>query len=328
MTDARHLDLVRLQGYLDADVRAVIPIAGSPPTFLVVDPERDRLSVRVEMDTAQTVAPSPYRRIVTRTVSAENRRWAECSVEGLSVAPEAYPVLCAIVDRVQTGLTFDEAVRDAVASFRAVVQAIGQLSENEETGLIGELLVLKHLVDKRGDSALKSWRGFAAEEHDFDLGGADLEVKSTTGERRRHWIGSLTQLEPTPSRPLWLVSVQLTRAAAEGDSFGLPTLIESISESLADQASRRLLDNQLGLLHWGGSDIQSYVRRFRMRTRPAVFRVSGGFPALTAAALEAAGLRLSAFPRVTYQVDLSGVHHSDEPPSDLTDLYESLDPDA
>jgi hypothetical protein len=197
VSDARHLDLDRLQEYLDADVRAIVPIAGSPAAFLVVDPEQDRLSVRVEVGERGTVTPSSYRRISMRRVTAEGRRWGECSVTGFNVALEAYPVLCAVVDRMQNeSMSFNEAVFDAVTSFRTVLQGIGQLSEQEEIGLVGELLVLRHLIYCRGDGALSSWRGFAAEEHDFDLGLDDLEVKTSTSERRRHWISSLTQLQP------------------------------------------------------------------------------------------------------------------------------------
>ena len=325
MTEARHLDLDRLQDYLDADVRAIVPIIGSPTAFLVVDPEQDRLSVRVEVAQDVTVTPSLYRRISTRNVTAEGRRWAECSVGGFDVALEAYPVLCAVVDRMQNeALGFDEAVSDAVASFRTVLQRIGQLSEREEIGLVGELLVLSHLIGIVGDDALSGWRGFAAEEHDFDLGPEDLEVKTTTSERRRHWISSLTQLQPTPNRRLWLLSIQLTGAAGGTDDFGLPTLIESLHRSLTRPADQAILESRLGLLGSSEALNSLYTRRFRLRTRPAVFEVSAAFPAITPTTLESAGLRVASFPRVTYQVDLTGLPLAAQPPVAISGLCEGI----
>lgn len=323
MTDGRHLDLDRLQDYLDADVRAIVPITGSPAAFLVVDPENDRISVRVEVADGVGVTPSSYRRISTRNVIAEGRRWAECSIDGFSVALEGYPVLCAVVERMQNeALGFDDAVSDAVASFRAVLQGIGQLSEQEEIGLVGELLALNHLISTRGDEALSSWRGFAAEEHDFDLGPEDLEVKTTTSERRRHWISSITQLQPTPNRPLWLLSIQLTGTVAGTDDFGLGTLVESLRRSVVRPAARTLLENQLGLLGSVETLASLYTRRFRLRTPPKAFEVTSAFPSITPATLESAGLRVATFPRVTYQIDLTGVLAGANPPGAISGLLE------
>jgi hypothetical protein len=329
VTDVRHLDLDRLQDYLDAGVRAIVPIIGSPAAFLIVDPEKDRISVRVEDEDGVTVTPSSYRRISTRNIIAEGRRWSECSVDGFNVALEGYPVLCAVVDRMQNeAMNFDNAVVDAVASFRAVLQGIGQLSEQEEIGLVGELLVLSHLVSTRGDEALPSWRGFAAEEHDFDLGPEDLEVKTTTSERRRHWISSITQLQPTPNRPLWLLSIQLTGAAPGVDGFGLGTLVESLRRKVVRPAARTLLENQLGLLGADETLASLYTRRFRLRTPPKAFEVSTAFPAITPTTLESAGLRVAAFPRVTYQVDLTGVLVGAKLPAAISGLCEGTGVDV
>lgn len=325
-TDARHLDLDRLQEYLDADVRAAVPITGTPDARLVVDPDNHRISVRVAVGQDTTITPTAYRRIATRSVIAEGRRWAECSVEGFDIALEAYPVLCAVVDRIQNeGLEFDEAVTDAVSSFRQVLQLVGQLTEQEEVGLIGELLVLRHLLSVRGDTALASWRGFAGEEHDFDLGGQDLEVKTTTSERRRHWISTLAQLEPTPGRALWFLSIQITRASSESDGFGIGDLINSIRNELSQAPLVRTYEDAIRTLGWDDELEASYTRRFRLRSRARAFVVDEEFPTLTAAALRRAGLRLSAFPRVTYQIDLSDAMASDALPHDLSGFCEGTE---
>ena len=61
---------------------------------------------------------------------------------------------------------------------------------------------------------------------------ADLEVKTTTGERREHWISTTTQLVPTGDRPLYLLSIQLTAAALDA-GHTLPSLIASARSTLA-----------------------------------------------------------------------------------------------
>ena len=73
---------------------------------------------------------------------------------------------------------------------------------------------------------MNSWRGPIGEEHDFGMSAPDVEVKTTLGERREHWISTATQLVPTGDRPLYLLSIQLTSAALDsGQHPSRPGLI-------------------------------------------------------------------------------------------------------
>src|SRR5207302_797447 len=103
------------------------------------------------------------------------------------------------------------ALDETLAIWSRVLARRSRMSRDHEVGLYGELLLVRALMTAwTVGEAVASWRGPAAEEHDFGLPQFDVEVKTTTSERRRHWITSLTQLMPTRSRPLWLISIQVT----------------------------------------------------------------------------------------------------------------------
>lgn len=314
--DARHLDSDGLRQYLLAGVHSVVPISGSPPVFLVIDPEHSRISVRTP--TAEdTVLPMAFRRISTRVIVADDERWAECAIDGDDVLLDAYPVLLAVIDRIQLdGLTFNDAVADVISSYRRLLQSLGRLNDQEEVGLTGELLLLRRLVDQLGDhQAVLSWRGAEDEEHDFDIGGTDIEVKTTTSERRRHWVSTLTQLVPTGDRPLWVLSIQLTTAGSEG--MTLSQLIQHLRTVIGSGSARLELERRLAARRWDDGQADLYIRRFRLRNPPAGFLVDTSFPAITPATLHSAGLPLERIVRVTYQIDLTGLSAGMNPPAAL-----------
>ena len=135
---------------------------------------------------------------------------------------EAYPILCSLADRIQLQDTnFNRAAVDVLNKFRRLLQGLGRLTEAEEIGLFGELLFLVRLVqDSDGGSAVSCWTGADHEEHDFAVGGNDVEVKTTSAERRSHRVHGLNQLVANPGRALWLLSVQLTAAGPTERTLG------------------------------------------------------------------------------------------------------------
>ena len=165
---------------------------------------------------------------------------------------------------------------------------------------------------------IRSWRGPAREEHDFDIGADDVEVKSTTSENRHHWIGDINQLKPTLGRRLWLTSIQLTGAVGGGHS--LPDLIDAIRAITPHASSAQELHRKLDAAGWRDETAPLYMRRFRLRCPPAVFEVNTTFPALTPTLLTAAGVDCGRFVRVKYMINLDGLPAALAPPEPLRRL--------
>jgi len=303
----RHLRPEGLREYLAAAVPTLVPVDGEPRCFLVVDPVAHRIALSVPWSAGDPPDLTSYRHFFTETVARDGTRWLEFGVEGPDVLVEAYPVICAVADGIQLdGKAFAVAVRDVLESYHELLRGIGRLSDQEEVGLIGELLVLDRLVGSFGGAvAVGSWRGAISEEHDFGLPADDVEVKTTTSEARRHWVGTATQLEPTVGRPLWLLSLQVTGAGVGGSS--LSDLVSQVRSKLLDGPVRSLFDERLSRVGWRDNHAKLYVRRFRLRTDPAVFRVGPTFPAITPAKLSSAGVSVNRIAALRYLLDLDGV---------------------
>lgn len=238
---------------------------------------------------------------------------------------DAYPLLCAIADVLQIGkLDVRQAVGDVLDSFHQLLAHRTLLSEDQQTGLFGELIVLRHLVRTMSPSAaVAGWRGPASEEHDFDVGGMDLEVKSTTLETRQHWVSSLRQLSQTIGRPLWFASVQLTAAGAGGRS--LPELVSKIETSLTDPATLAIFRRKLEDGKWRSDLGHLYSRRLRLRSVPAIHSVDASFPALTPDALTSSGVDQSRLLKVRYMIDVSSLKQLEPSPTILADIGAGAD---
>jgi hypothetical protein len=311
----RHLRPEGLREYLAAAVPTLVPVDGEPKCFLVIDPSLQRIAIRVPWSAGELPDLSTYRHFFAETVVRDGSRWGEFGATGGDVLLDAYPLICAVADRVQQeGKPFAIAVRGVLETYHELLRGIGRLSDQEEVGLFGELLVLDRLIDALGEAiAVGAWRGAISEEHDFGLPDDDVEVKTTMVETRRHWVGTATQLEPTVGRPLWLLSLQVTSAGTGG--LSLPELIASVRVKIVDGTVQAVLEERLSRVRWRDAQAALYGRRFRLRTDPAVFRVDAAFPAITPPRLAAGGVPVQRIAGLTYLLDLSGLSPDTPPPA-------------
>ncbi|MBB2944601.1 hypothetical protein FB565_004334 [Actinoplanes lutulentus] len=229
----------------------------------------------------------------------------------------AYPVLCSMTDRVQIDrMPPAAALRETLAELTSLLREPESISMEREIGLFGELLTLLGLVPVLGGlPAVEAWRGPRGEEHDFGLADTDVEVKTTISERRAHWIDSFTQLQPTTSRPLWLISHQLTGA---GTGFGrtLPELIDEVGAALAGTA-RADFESKVGLAGWRAAYATQVSSRWERRRGSAAFEVDEQFPKLVPDSLQQAGIAIDRLVQVRYRVDLDGLADPDFTPSTI-----------
>ena len=172
-------------------------------------------------------------------------------------------------------------------------------------GLFGELLLLRTLLDTFDEfTVLDWWLGPLAEERDYAFPAFDAEVKTTLGESRTHVIHGAGQLEPSPGRSLWLVSIQITRAGGDPKGIGLPGLVNEIRERLT--ATRDQFVSHLASEGWDDDDAAMYPTAYVLRMTPAAYLVDDDFPAVTPGRLRAMVPHSDLVSDVTYRVDVSG----------------------
>jgi putative PD-(D/E)XK family protein DUF4420 len=314
----RHLSIEGFDRYLRQNVPLDYPIEGEPRLVVFIDPGRPAIGLRIPHRTGGSLPKMSWEHIRIREVRRMDGYQAEVFITDRRLFVDAYPVLLAIADRVQVdGCSLETAISDTMRVLGRLLKHRNSLSVEQELGLFGELLLLSGLIRTVGaDEAIQGWRGPQGEEHDFGLRGNDIEVKATNGERRVHWIGSLTQLQVVEERPLWIVSYQLT-AAGPDDGLTLPQLIDSIWKRLATGSLREAFDHDLRIAGWDEEYESTSRMRWRRREKPIAFAVDDGFPQLTPDLLHKAGVNLTHLSDVRYRVDMTDLPSKAEVPGFL-----------
>lgn len=318
--DNRYLSEAVLNEFLNSRPKTAVRVSGLPEIQLVFLPGKDGgVALRVDWDGNAVPDLSEYAHLSADIVRTGDRAWAELLVDDPDVFRGALPAVWRIADLIQLEqVGFGEAVVETLGDFRELLEGASGLSPERELGLFGELTVLDCLISGTSCSeAIAAWRGPDAEEHDFDLGCGDLEVKSTASEKRLHWIGSLSQLNPTPGRRLWLLSMQLTMGL--GEAVTIAELIGKLRLRLAG-ADQNVFEKKLYVAGWRDRYAPKVRRRFRLRSTPLLLPVNADFPALTQDRVAAAGMPLSRLRDIAYSIDVAGLAEEPCPPAAISQL--------
>jgi hypothetical protein len=118
-----------------------------------------------------------------------------------------------------------------VERWREILKALEnkEISGNQITGLIGELLTLRCLVETLGPAAVSGWFGQDKTRHDFEYENVAFEAKaSTVLSRKACTIHGINQLSAASGTSLKLVHFQIERSAS-----GMT--VAKLIEELADQ---------------------------------------------------------------------------------------------
>lgn len=312
----RHLDASTFERYLEMDVPLEFAVEGHPRVHVFIDPTTPAVGIRIPDD--GTRPESRLEHLVARKVFRDDAQWTEVFITQQELFLDGYPLLCAIIDRLQLqNMPTDEAVAETLRVLGRILQRIDGLTAEKEIGLLGELLVLTKLTDPLGAvAAVDAWCGPDAEEHDFALDGFDLEVKTTQGERRAHWISSWTQLDESPVRPLWLLSLQVTRS---GPTAGrtLPGYIEHVRATVGPGVALDMLDQKLDRTGWRSAMAPTMHTRWLLRSTPTVHRVSVRFPRLTRAAVDTDAVDIGRITDLRYRIDLTDMPSAAGAPAHL-----------
>jgi hypothetical protein len=316
MTDpSRHLSPEGFASYLRSAAPIEHLIPGEPPLALFVDPQRMRIGLRGPARANEVPAPSRRERVAIQLLHHKGQRMVEIAISDARLFEDAYPILCSVADRVQIDkLSLSDALTRTLRHLGHLLEPEGGLPQDLEISLLGELAILIGAIRAYSPAAgVQAWRGWDREEHDFDLMGCDVEVKTTTSESRHHRISSLTQLVATGDRPLWLISVQVTRA---GSGTTIAELIGRVRDLLTDEDARVRFEDQLNAAGWRDRYQQSVVDAWRLRSPITAYQVASSFPRLTPDLLAGTGVRADLIDDVTYRVNLTN-RPPDPPPSAL-----------
>lgn len=320
INNSRYLSEAAIEEFLDSRPKTAVRIPGVPEIQLVFLPgENGGVALRVDWDGSAMPDLTEYAHLSADIIRTGDQAWAELLIGDPSVFRRALPVVWRIADRVQLEqFDFATAVLATLADFRELLEGASGLSREHELGLFGELTVLDCLISgTSGSEAVAAWRGPDGDEHDFDLGCGDLEVKSTTSEKRIHWIGSLGQLTPTPGRRLWLLSMQLTTGL--GEAATIAELIGKLRLKLVG-ADLDAFEKKLYTVGWRDIFAPKVRHRFRLRSTPLLLPVNEDFPALTQGRVAAAGMPLSRLREIAYAVDVAGLAEEPYPPTAISQL--------
>ena len=211
-----------------ADTRPVVQ-------YEVVDDGRD-IALFVELEPGQRPPQSRLPAVDIDQVSHRGLRMARIRTSQPSLLRDFHDLVIAIADRINTGSSLNVAFVETVRSWNALLNEQRAAALQKRLGLHGELAVLRQLAGSFGwDVAMQSWTGPANEERDFVLPKFDIEVKTTSSERRRHAVHGFRQLEPSLGRPLWFTSIRLTRGGASGRL--LAESVEAIRMTATNESS-------------------------------------------------------------------------------------------
>jgi hypothetical protein len=278
-------------------------VSEAPDIIIRIDGPGQKISlltphISMIQDTAE------LKRVNTGLETRDGNEWARITVDARNMYAETYGLMLSVVQAMRGGATFAAATSAAMTNMKALLAAKPRISEEKQIGLVGELLLFRALLDAYDEyTIIDWWLGPLAEERDYAFPAFDVEVKTTIGESRMHVIHGAGQLEPSPGRPLWLVSIQITRAGGDPNGIALPKLVQEIRERLT--ATRDRFITYLVSAGWEDDDAAMYPTSYIFRTTPAAYLVDEDFPAVTPSRLHAVVPHSNLVSAVSYRVDVS-----------------------
>ena len=283
-------------------------LASSPDVDLIVDIPSKRLAISGVHDGTNIDTDRMRHCSFKVNTSGSGQSSFELSIKPVEDWYTYYSFIEMVVKRLVDGQPQAQAVAESIDIWNSLVSTKPALGQDQEVGLIGELLFVEFLLMKSGPNALNTWTGPEREEHDFKFLEFDIEVKTTTQESRSHVIGSISQLKESPNKHLYLLSNQLTKTGANG--FTLSQLVERINTKLTFEAStvfREKLKRSKYLLE----DASLYKTNWELRSTPAFFYIDDSFPRLLSSNLGLSIENLSRVSDVSYRINLEGIEPCD-----------------
>lgn len=193
---------------------------------------------------------------------------------------------------------------------------IEKLSPEAEIGLIGELLLLRTLLEKdRGFDLMNHWKGPMGSSHDLVSGDVALEVKTSTVKQKRFIkISSEFQLDLGMSQKLFLAHIEINESNKSLQSFNLISLIEDI-KNLIETEAQVLFNGLLACVGYRGADAHFYEKKYFSLVEKTFYRVIDEFPRLTNESLS------PNISDIQYKLNLTGLESYKADEQELLDIF-------
>ncbi len=165
-------------------------------------------------------------------------------------------------------------------------QRDNRLGDDEQRGLIGELVVLeRHVFPVLGAlAAVRCWTGPLDTPHDFEISRIHVEEKVRGSATPRVRISSEYQLEQGSADPLFLHVTEVTTGAESAtDAFTLSEMASRIRSFMAEQdmAAVELFEERLSAAGFEWTD--DYSDKYWLIGQESLYEVGEGFPRITSA---------------------------------------------
>jgi hypothetical protein len=167
------------------------------------------------------------------------------------------------------------------------------LSLEEQKGLMGELLFINDLLNKKVDADLiiSSWQGPDMENKDFIFNSVGVEVKFTSVLTPRLKISSEHQLDLNTLDQLFLVQFRTEEVREHGQN--LNELIEKIRNILnVNQAVLNRFNESLMRAGYFEDDIDKYLKRYNLLYKK-IYKIIDDFPRISSSNLDNGVLKVS-----------------------------------
>lgn len=298
--------------YIDECVPFREPM-GNRGALLVFGGSKDRMEIHLPCEEAELPPKNSFAHLSADKRKVSGKFFMVLAGHGLSNLQPMHhlAVLCSTFFETH-GTSASDAIHSGLNAWSQLLEGKPLLSTEEQLGLRGELALLRTLVVQRGPSAVSAWTAYdeaVSGRHDFRLDTCEIEVKSTRGSSRRHWVSSMQQLVPSPGLNLFLLSLRFEPAGL-APGMTLPEVVEALRSSLLTHPKDRTrFERLLVLARYRDEDAQHYDDRLHLAAEPVLVPVDGNLPALTTGALSncIAPHALSRLIDLRYQIDCDGL---------------------
>ncbi|MCX2743664.1 PD-(D/E)XK motif protein [Mangrovivirga sp. M17] len=196
------------------------------------------------------------------------------------------------------------------------------LSEDEQIGLICELLFLKKLCELNFQKSLNTWKGPLGDKHDFNFTDWNIEVKGSRKKGRVHTINGIEQLQPNGNKNLGFVSFSISIDKNKSEnSINLLKIIEELKNKYFDLNPDLVVQFNDLLSSYGYSPVyQNEYSKLNFEVNSSHFYiVDDEFPKLTLNMInQNLDTRVS---KITYDISLEGLIGQDLDNINIGDFF-------
>lgn len=185
------------------------------------------------------------------------------------------------------------------------IEEIDSFGLQKQVGLYGEMYFMYNILFKELgiDTALRAWKGYKKNRHDFELPNISFEIKATTSNNPlRVKISNEKQLEKGKLKHLYLGVYNIV--SSEAKNGDLPRLMNLILESIKDVKLKNEFKRNVMSLGYNFENDSEYSRSYSIVNQDKVFyEVDETFPSIGIEDLVKLG-KNTAIMEVSYTINL------------------------